>query len=337
MKIGIVGCGAVGSFYGAQLWRVGHEVHFLLRSDWAAVRARGVRVVSSGGDFVARPHAARSASEVGVCDLVVVALKTTANSEFRRLLPPMVGPSTWVLTLQNGLGNEQALAELCGPARILGGLCFVCLNRIEPGVIRHMAYGGVVLGQHAAAPTAFVSELAAEWGRAGVNCAVTADLERAHWEKLVWNVPFNGLGVAGGVGYEQWQTGSVAEPIDRVATLPTDELLGDARWIVEVEGLMREVLAAAAGVGFPLSQSLAEEMIARTRSMGAYKASTLLDYERGRPLEVEALFREPLRRAERARVATPRLARLAGLLEDLDRRQTVRRGEARVSEPPFHG
>lgn len=321
MKIGVVGCGAVGSYYGAQLWRLGHEVHFLLRSDFEAVRAKGVWIRSSKGDFLARPAAAAAAVEVGVCDLVVVALKTTANREFGRLLPPLVGPQTWVLTLQNGLGNEDLLAALFGPERILGGLCFVCLNRVGPGVIRHLAHGRVVLGQYRAAPSPFVAALAAEWCRAGVDCRLTPDLDRAHWEKLVWNVPFNGLGVAGVIGYDNWRTGRVPEPLERSRTVPTDELLSDPGWAQAVVELMAEVIAAGRGAGFAMDPGLAEEMIGLTRSMGPYQASTLLDFERGRPLEVDSLFREPLRRAARLGVATPLLGRLTGILEELDRRR----------------
>jgi 2-dehydropantoate 2-reductase len=146
MKIAVVGCGAVGSYYGAMLCREGQDVHFLLRSDYDAVRRGGVWVRSPAGDFTVRPRAARTPGEIGVSDLVLVALKTTANDQFANLLPPLVGPRTMVVTLQNGLGNEEQLAGLFPAEQILGGLCFVCLNRIEPGVIQHLDYGLVILG-----------------------------------------------------------------------------------------------------------------------------------------------------------------------------------------------
>src|SRR5690349_3863247 len=107
MKIAMVGCGAVGSYYGAMLSRAGREVHFLLRSDYEVVRRNGVKIHSPGGDFVARPKCARTPEEIGVADLVVIALKTTANGEFPKLLPPLVGAQTAIVTLQNGLGNEE--------------------------------------------------------------------------------------------------------------------------------------------------------------------------------------------------------------------------------------
>ena len=137
----------MGSYYGARLCRAGEEVHFLLRADYDAVRRNGVVVRSREGDFTVRPHCARSSAEIGECDLVLIALKTTANDRFPILLTPLVGPHTALVTLQNGMGNEEQLARLFPIDQILGGLCFVCLNRIAPGVIHHMEYGMIVLGE----------------------------------------------------------------------------------------------------------------------------------------------------------------------------------------------
>src|SRR5712691_6367368 len=109
MKIAVVGCGAVGSFYGAKLAREGHQVHFLLRSDYEVVRRKGLNIHSPQGDFHVQPRCARAPEDIGTSDLVLIGLKTTANHEFPRLLPPLVGSATALLTLQNGLGNEDQL------------------------------------------------------------------------------------------------------------------------------------------------------------------------------------------------------------------------------------
>jgi len=319
MKIAIVGCGAVGSYYGAKLWKAGQQVHFLLRSDYEVVKREGVRILSVEGDFVAHPVPHREPEEIGPCDWVVVALKTTANKEFGRLIPPLVGDQTRVITLQNGLGNEEALAEVVGAERVYGGLCFVCLNRIAPGVIRHMAHGRIVMGEFRRRPGPAIHELAELFREAGVPCEVSEDLERAHWEKLVWNIPFNGLGVAGVVGYENYLAGEVPPPEKWGPCLTTEDILGDSRWLDQVKELMGEVLAAAKGLGFSIPWAFARENIERTRCMGPYKASTLLDFERGLPLEMESLFLEPRRRAHRVGVSTPGMDRLCRVLEQLDK------------------
>jgi 2-dehydropantoate 2-reductase len=318
MKIAVVGCGALGGYYGAKLGHSGQEVHFLLRSDYEVVRRRGVQILSPEGDFRFQPRCARTPADIGICDLVVIGLKTTANGIFRELLPPLAGPATAVLTLQNGLGNEAQLAALFRPEQILGGVCFVCLNRLEPGVIRHVAHGTIVMGEYERWPEPRTHEIAAAFRNSGVPCKVTDNLARSHWEKLVWNIPFNGLGVAGAAGYDAVCAGTTPTGANVGKCLTTDKLLADPRWEQLVRELMMEVIAAANALGLKLPESAAEKQISRTRDMGAYEASTLVDFARGQPLELESLFLEPLRQARAAGVATPRLESLCRVLQALD-------------------
>ncbi len=321
MKVAVVGCGAVGSYYGARLARAGDEVHFLLRSDYDAVRQQGVLVRSLDGDFQVQPQCARRPDEIGPADLVLIGLKTTANEAFPELLPPLVGPRTAVLTLQNGLGNEEQLARLFPAEQIMGGLCFVCLNRVAPGVIQHIGYGQVVLGEFQRPPGPRTHDFAARFKAAGVPCTVRDNLARAHWEKLIWNVPFNGLGVASAAGFDALRPGNAASRPSRThECLTTDKLLADAGWTQLVRELMLEVIAAARALGFDVPDAYADRNIERTRSMGAYRASTLIDFERGQPLELQSLFLEPLRQATQAGVSMPRLSALCAVLEQLDRR-----------------
>jgi len=320
MKIAVAGCGAIGSYYGAMLCRAGQETHFLLRSDYDVVRQKGVAIRSFKGDFHVQPRCARTPEEIGTSDLVLIGLKTTANDQFSKLLTPLVGAHTAVVTLQNGLGNTEQLARLFSPEQILGGLCFVCLNRLEPGLIRHMEYGKIVLGEFRRPAESRTRRLAALFQDAGVSCNVTDNLAHAQWEKLVWNIPFNGLGVAGAAGYDALINPQSPAIHRRSAgpCLPTDKLLADPRWEKLLRELMMEVLAAAGALGFEIPVSFAEEQIEHTRVMGAYKASTVLDYELGRPLELESLFLEPLRRAQKAGVAAPRLAAVCRVLQQLN-------------------
>jgi 2-dehydropantoate 2-reductase len=318
MKIAVVGCGAIGSFYGARLCQGGHETHFLLRSDYEVVRRDGVRIKSVDGDFEVRPLCANAPEQIGVADLVLIGLKTTANDQLRKLLSPLVGPETLVVTLQNGLGNEEKLAEVLGPENILCGLCFVCLNRVSPGVIHHTAHGLVVLGEFGRVAGERTHRLVESFKAARIPCRLTDDMASAHWEKLVWNIPFNGLGVAAAAGYEALVPGAPmpdVRPHSKRSTWPTDVLLADARWTDLLRELMVEVIAAARAQGHPLEMRLADENIERTRVMGSYRASTLLDFEKGLPLELESLFKEPLRRAQSGGISMPRLKQMCAVLE----------------------
>ena len=320
-KIAIVGCGAVGSFYGAKLCQAGRDVHFLLRSDYEVVRENGVQIQSLNGDFHIRPVAAQSPGEIGPCDLVIVALKSTANHCLGELLTPLVGKHTALLTLQNGLGNEAVLAELFPAQPVFGGMCFVCLNRTEPGVIHHIAHGKIVLGRRGGSPDELTAAIAELIRSTGIPVDVSPDLEKAHWEKLVWNIPFNGLGVAGAAGLDATLAGQLKTDQPIGPCLATDALLDNGPWEQLVTELMDEVIASGCALGHDLSPGLGEHQRNRTRVMKAYLSSTLIDFERGLPLELDALFRLPLGRAQAAGVETPRLAALCDLLTELDDRR----------------
>jgi 2-dehydropantoate 2-reductase len=160
---------------------------------------------------------------------------------------------------------------------------------------------------------------------AGVPCDVTDNLARAHWEKLTWNIPFNGLGVASSAGWPAVMAGQAPPGLALSwskgpppgSCLTTDQLLADPRWEGLVRDLILEVIQAARAIGYDLADSLVETQIQRTLTMGAYKPSTLIDFERGQALELESLFLEPLRQAKKAGVPTPRLENLTRVLQQL--------------------
>jgi 2-dehydropantoate 2-reductase len=155
----------------------------------------------------------------------------------------------------------------------------------------------------------------------GILVDVSPDLERAQWEKLVWNIPFNGLGVAGAAGLEATLAGELKADQPIGSCLATDALLDGGPWEQLVTELMGEVIAAGLALGHDLSPDIGEHQRNRTRVMKAYLASTPIDFERGLPLELDALFRLPLGQAQATGVETPRLAALCDLLAQLDDRR----------------
>ncbi len=315
MRIAVVGAGALGGYYGARLCRAGAEVHLLLRTDYDAVRERGLRIKSPDGDFTVFPHAHCGPDTIGICDLVLVSLKTTANDQYQELLDPLINSSTAILCLQNGLGNCEQLAALFGKERVLAGLCFVCLNRAEPGVVQHQGFGKIVLGEFNQVAKARTREIAEIFKQSGVSCEVVDELDEGLWEKLVWNIPFNGLGVAASAGPNALESGKIPEVLGHAWT--TDRLLADTGWEERIRELMREIINIAAAKNIGLKPELADRMINNTRSMGAYRPSTVIDFEQGRPFELESMFLEPLRQAQAASVSVPRLEALCIVLKKL--------------------
>jgi 2-dehydropantoate 2-reductase len=304
MRIAIVGAGAVGGYYGARLAQHGGDVHFLFRSDYEHVRDHGIEVRSVDGDFAlspARVHAYHNVKKMPRADLVLVTLKTTANDQLPRLVPPLIHDHTIVLTLQNGLGNENALAQHIGADRVIGGMAFVCINRVSPGVLEHTERGIIKVGELSPGVTQRVRAIVELFTRANINAEPIEDLRRGRWEKLVWNIPFNGLGA--------------------LHDATTDRLLATPQGEALVRAVMAEVVAAAAGNGVALDPDVIDRMIEVTRPIPAYRTSTQVDRQLGRPMEIEAMFGEPFRAAGRAGVLTPRLHHLYDALTRLNASQ----------------
>ncbi len=297
MRIGIIGAGALGLYYGALLQRAGHEVRFLLRRDYEAITRGGLTVTSPEGDFhLAVVKGFRHPDPIGPVDLVLVGLKTFANDRLAELVAPLVGPQTAILTLQNGLGSEELLAAAFGPQRVLGGVAFLCANRGEPGTVHHLAQGRIRLGEFGGGLSPRAEQLAETFRQTGISCQAVADLKKARWEKLVWNIPFNGLCALTG--------------------LATDRLLCHAPTREQIRALMEEVIAAgnAQTLSSPIGEDFAEQMLTVTAGMGAYRPSMMIDRLEKRPMELGTIYEIPLQRAAQRGVSMPRVALLHALL-----------------------
>ena len=204
IRFGIVGSGALGGYYGAKLAHAGCDVHFLMRSDLEAVRRDGLTIRSKDGDFhLPYVEAHGSPEEMGPCDVVLIALKTTSNAALPGLIPPLLYAETALVTLQNGLGNEELLAAHFGARRVMGGLCFVCLNRTAPGVVEHFGHGTLSIGEFKGPPQDRTMRMVTDFQRAGVDAKAVQSLITERWRKLVWNIPFNGLGIAAAANVAQ--------------------------------------------------------------------------------------------------------------------------------------
>jgi len=299
MRIAIIGAGALGLYYGALLQRAGNDVRFLLRRDYDAIVRQGLHITSPNGDFhLSHLDAFVNSAEMGEVDLVLVGLKTFANEQLIPLTAPLMNDGTAiVLTLQNGLGNEELLSAAYGEERVLGGVAFLCANRGEPGTVHHLSQGAIRLGACSATLFLKAQEVATVFAAAGIPCEAVADLVKARWEKLVWNIPFNGLSTLTG------QT--------------TDRLLAHPPTRKEIVGLMEEVIVAA-NLCHRSPPINAERFIARmlelTLGMGPYRPSMMIDRAEGRPLEIEAIYNLPLARAEDRGLAMTRVRMLAALL-----------------------
>lgn len=232
-------------------------------------------------------------------DIVLVALKSTANNTLASLIPSLLKPTTTLITLQNGLGNEDVLAKFAAPPQILGGIAFTCINRTSDGVVDHSAHGLIRLGAFDQG-NRNLSEIASLFSACKIECEAINDLIHGRWRKLIWNVPFNGLGAG--------------------LDLTTDELLASSTGEKMVTVLMQEIMSAGAALGmsFDDPQGMVRDQLAKTLEMGRYRTSMQLDRHNQRPLELEAIVGEPLRRGVAAGVLMPETARLYDVLLTVD-------------------
>ena len=300
-KIAVVGSGSIGLFYGARLAASGADVHFLMRSGFDEARKRGICAYSPDvGDIrIEQPKVFLEAHEIGPCDLVIISLKATANGSLERLLPPLLREKTALITLQNGLGNEEYLASLHGTERVLGGLCFVRLTRRTPASVDHFGHGMLSIGEFERLPLPRTRRVVEAFCESGVDAKLVHDLAAERWRKLVWNIPFNGLAVAeGGLS------------VDRILAIPALN--------ARCRALMGETILAATALGHFIESEYADLQIKRTYPMGAYKPSTLVDWLAGKELEIEAIWGEPLRQATKAGLSVPNLESLYNRLKSLE-------------------
>lgn len=305
----IVGAGALGGYVGLRLSAAGMRVTLLVRSDYDVLKTEGARIDFADGAPSIRLREvglARTPGDVGPADWVLIGLKTTHNAQVIELTRPLLRPDgqTRVLSMQNGLGNIEHLQQHLPPCRVGALICHIGVVRSAPGVWTSFVPGGGSL--QAAAPEASPIDwgpLEAGLQRAGLAFSTSGNLDRLLWRKLLWNIPFNGLCVTSG-------------------GLLTDAVLADAALRGEALALMHETLKAAQACGVELSPALPEQLMTFTEGMEPYAPSSLEDYRAGRPLEVEALFGEPLRRGLAAGAALPRLQLLYALMRALTRATT---------------
>lgn len=305
-RYAVVGTGAIGGYYGGRLQRAGHAVHFLARSDYDHLQTQGLRVDSVYGNFhLPMVQVYDDPAKLPPCEVVLIALKATQNHQLAQILPPLLASEATILVLQNGLGAEVELAAQFPHHPIVGGLCFICSNKVGPGYIRHLDYEKVAIAQYGPdyAPcgiTPALERIHGDFAQAGIEIVMQPSLLQSRWEKLVWNIPYNGLSVV-----LDAQTNTL------MAHPPTRQL---------VEDLMAEVAIAASACDCTITPEFQQTMLTHTEQMTPYLTSMKLDYEAGRPLEVEAIVGNPLRWATARGAILPKITMLYHQLQFLDQR-----------------
>jgi 2-dehydropantoate 2-reductase len=278
MRYGIIGAGAIGAYFGAKLVKAGEEVHFLFHSDYDVVCSRGLQINSVAGDFhLEHVNAYHRAEDMPVCDVVIVALKSTQQHLLPTLLSPLLGQDTLVMLIQNGIGLEADFAERFLGVGVVAGMAFIASTKTQPGVVDHQELGRIDVGNYNCKDQERLDAMIADFNRAGVPVQEKA-YAKARWKKAIWNMCFNGLTVA--------------------LNTTVDQLLACESTAKICQELMLEVVHAARACGVTdLTDDYADRMLTITRGMKPYSPSMKVDFDHHRAMEIEYIYTRPIREA----------------------------------------
>ncbi len=302
MRFAILGSGAVGGYYGARLAQAGHDVTFIARGPHLhAIRDRGLQIRSPMlGDFTIKAPAEEDTAKVGVVDVVLYAVKAYDNPTALSLVKPMIGPSSTVLTLQNGVDSVSQLAAVVGEQAVVGGATYIATTLSEPGVIEQTGtHRRVVFGEvFGALPRVSdrVSRLHEALAGADIHSEPAGDGRVPIWEKFIFLVALAGF------------TGG--------SRLPLGPVWGDPFIRAQFLAGCREIERLARAEEIPVATDVIDRISAYADGIpGTMRSSLLIDLSAGKRTEVEALHGSVVRRAERAGVAVPIISTLYALLK----------------------
>ncbi|MGY6158100.1 2-dehydropantoate 2-reductase [Paraburkholderia strydomiana] len=313
MKTVIYGAGAIGGWMGVKLAQAGHEIGVVARgATLAALREHGLRLIEGGETQTVRVRAAEGPAELGVQDLVVVAVKGPAMASVAAHIAPLLGPQTLVLTAMNGvpwwfcdgLGGDfagkrlksvdpdGAIAAAIPGAQTVGCVVHASCLVESPGVIRHHQGNGLIVGEAAGRPSERVKALTEALVAAGFNASMSKQIQRDVWYKLWGNMTMN--------------------PISAMTGATTDRILSDELVRNFVTSIMLEAKEIGARFGIPIDQA-PQDRHAVTLKLGAMKTSMLQDVEARKPVELDALVSAVRELGQLTGVQTPYTDALLGL------------------------
>jgi len=298
MKVAVVGVGAVGGYFGGLLAKGGADVIFIARGKHLeALRAKGLTVRSRQGDFSIRVRATNDPAEVGPVDLVLFCVKSYDTESAIRQALPMVGQETIVLSLQNGIDNEEKISSFIGTGKVLAGVAYIGASVPESGVVLHQEGGKIVFGELDGGLSERVIRIKAFFDRYGLPAEGSPGMKKILWAKLAWNAPFNAINtLVGG---------------------PVKTIIGNSHALELARRVTEEVVTVANALGVRLAFAEVWERNIKFSQSYDVKTSMLQDLEAGKPLEYEALNGVIIKKAAELDLPTPYNFALYALLSGL--------------------
>ncbi|RYZ11817.1 MAG: 2-dehydropantoate 2-reductase [Comamonadaceae bacterium] len=321
MKTCIYGAGAIGGWIGAALAQAGSRLNVVARgATLDALRGNGLTLVRGDQRLRIDVNAVAEPSQLGVQDLVVIAVKAPALREVAERIGPLLGPETQVLVAMNGvpwwfleggfggavagsrlrsIDPDGEIARAIPTRHVLGGVVHASCSLDSPGVVRHHFGNGLILGEPAGGTTPRAAALAAHLAQGGIEAKVSQQIQKDVWYKLWGNMTVN--------------------PISALTGATTDLILADELLLGFISAVMLEAREIGARIGIPIEQTPADRHVV-TRKLGAFKTSMLQDVEAGRAIELDALVGAARELGQLTGVPTPFTDALLGLARVQGRR-----------------
>ena len=289
MRIAVMGSGGTGGYFGGLLARAGEEVTFIARgAHLEALRLRGLTVKSRlAGEFTLPVRATDTLSEVGPVDLILFCVKTYDTDATAESIRPLIGADTMLLSLQNGVGNAERIAQIAGHEAELGAVAYVVSAIEAPGVIAQTAGPGkIILGELGGGTSARTEQLHGVLQRAKIGAGVHPDIRVAIWQKFLFICAFSG--------------------VTALTRVPIGPILADQETHALFRGTLEEAEAVARAGGIELPEDSVEQALATATAVEPWGRGSLYhDLAGGRRLELEALSGEVVRRGREHDIQTP--------------------------------
>lgn len=316
-SITVIGAGAIGGWIAARLALAGNTVSLIARGrTFEDLRSGGLRLSEGENQAVAPVAAIEDAEGLGPQDLVIIAVKAPALAEAADMARPLIGPDTVILPMLNGVlwwfraeplrsvDPDGRIAAALPPDRVIGCVVHASCFRSAPNAVTVKHADKLILGEPSGASSERVASLCGLFDASGIRAEQSDNIRHAIWYKLWGNATIN--------------------PLSALTRATADKLLSDFAIRGFMAQAMDELAAVGAAIDCPISET-AEDRIAVTARLGAFKSSMLQDVEAGRAIELEALLGAPLEIAARAGISTPQLQKIYAMTRLLSDSLNLRR------------
>lgn len=307
MKISIVGAGAVGGYLGGKLALAQNDVTFIARGRvLEAMQKNGLRIKSPLGDFqVQSPRVTSDIGQVSNSDIILICVKSYNTIDIAKSIKPFISDNTIIISVQNGIDNENRLSEIIGAEKIIGSVIYIVCDCPEPGLVNHISHESLLLGEINGEITPRLQEIEKLFTKSNISVILSPNIQRELWKKIMLNIAYNGF------------TTVLKRPLRSLFSIP--------------EGLecyynvLKEIQTTAKAEGYIITDEEVNETfrISQLPVVTDAKSSTLQDLEAGKALEIEYLQGAVVKTAKKHNIQIPICTMLYSILKTLYPQNTV--------------